>query len=121
MSDRLRNTLGIALLALALAACVLAYPFGKDGRPDTYCAQGLPRVEARPIPVKRGTVRVNTSDVSALTVLKGVGPAIAEAIAEERDAHGDYRYPEDLLAVKGVGAKKLADFRDELDLSMGGD
>ena len=36
---------------------------------------------------------------------------MAERIIAEREAHGDYYYPEDLLAVKGIGAKTLQRMR----------
>ena len=42
-----------------------------------------------------------------LTQLPGVGPALAERIIEEREKNGAFRLPEDLLAVRGIGAATL--------------
>jgi competence protein ComEA len=49
-------------------------------------------------------VDVNTANESALRGIKGIGPAKAKAILEERDAHGPYKDPTDLSKrVKGMG------------------
>ena len=58
---------------------------------------------------------MNTADVAMLCTLKGVGPALAQAIVAERELNGPFAYPEDLIAVKGIGAKTLARFRDQLN------
>lgn len=120
MSEQVRRGLGIALLALAAAVCVFAFPYGDAVRPDAYRAKALPPVSVRAVPVKHGRVRVNTNDAESLTVLPGIGVSLAKAVVKERNAHGDYRYPEDLLSVKGIGAKKLSGFRDMLELGTGG-
>lgn len=64
-----------------------------------------------------GTVDVNSADAQALTALDGVGPKLAAAIVAERERGGPFRYPEDLLAVKGIGEKKLEGFRPQLTFS----
>lgn len=74
--------------------------------------------EALPIPTVTGAVRVNSADAPVLMALPGVGDALAQAILEERAAHGAFFYPEDLLAVRGIGEKKLAAMRDWLDLTL---
>ncbi|WP_144156919.1 ComEA family DNA-binding protein [Paraburkholderia sp. BCC1885] len=50
------------------------------------------------------SVDVNTANEAALRGVKGIGPAKAKAILEERDAHGPYKDPTDLSKrVKGMG------------------
>lgn len=66
----------------------------------------------------KGTVAVNSADLYELTELPGVGETIAQAIIDEREANGWFRVPEDLLSVRGIGPKKLAAFRDLLDMSL---
>lgn len=39
--------------------------------------------------------------------LPGIGPRTAGAILAHRDAHGPFRVPEDLLAVRGIGPRTL--------------
>ncbi len=54
----------------------------------------------RPLPV-------NTADTAALTMLPGVGPALAEEIRREIRERGPLQGPEDLLKVRGIGPRKL--------------
>ena len=54
-----------------------------------------------------GTIDINTGDAAELDMLRGVGPAIAQRIIEEREANGRFTYPEDLLSVNGIGQKTL--------------
>ena len=121
MSDRLRRALGISLTALSAAVCALAFTFAEARQPDEYRAKGLPPLAVNAVRLRHGAVRVNTSDADSLTALPGIGRSTAEKIVAERRAHGDYHYPEDLLAVKGIGEKKLAGLRDMLDLRTGGE
>jgi competence protein ComEA len=64
-----------------------------------------------------GSVDVNTADAQALEALRGVGPALAQAIVDERTAAGPFDYPEDLTMGKGIGEKTLLKFYDQLDFS----
>jgi competence protein ComEA len=49
-------------------------------------------------------VDINTANEAALRGIKGIGPAKARAILEERDAHGPLRDPTDLSKrVRGMG------------------
>jgi competence protein ComEA len=47
---------------------------------------------------------INTASEAALRGIKGIGPAKAKAIPEERDAHGPFQDPTDLSKrVRGMG------------------
>ncbi|KVD81579.1 competence protein ComE [Burkholderia ubonensis] len=49
-------------------------------------------------------VDVNTAGEDALIGIKGIGPARAKAILDERSAHGPFKSADDLAArVKGMG------------------
>lgn len=55
-----------------------------------------------------GPVDINTADASTLaTELNGIGTAKAAAIVAYREANGPFKRLEDLVRVKGVGAKTL--------------
>lgn len=56
-------------------------------------------------------VNVNTASAQELEVLPEIGPSLAQRIIEHRKEHGPFRRPEDLLAVKGIGPKKLEQIR----------
>jgi competence protein ComEA len=53
-------------------------------------------------------IDINTASVEELDTLPGIGPKTAEAIVEYRETQGKFTCAEDLLQVRGIGAKKLA-------------
>ncbi|MCO4891807.1 helix-hairpin-helix domain-containing protein [Cupriavidus sp. WGtm5] len=61
----------------------------------------------------RAAVDVNTADEAALTSVKGVGPATARHIVEERNKRGPYKDAADLAErVSGIGSKSVAKLQD---------
>jgi competence protein ComEA len=53
-------------------------------------------------------VDVNTANTDALRGIKGIGPAKAKAILDERDAHGPFKDAAELgKRVKGMGGKTV--------------
>jgi competence protein ComEA len=53
-------------------------------------------------------VDVNTANTDALRGIKGIGPAKAKAILDERDAHGPFKDAAELSKrVKGMGGKTV--------------
>ena len=64
-----------------------------------------------------GPVEINLASPEELETLVGVGPAIAQRIVEEREANGPFHYPEDLLAVNGIGAKTLEKIRPQISIN----
>ncbi|WP_244846977.1 MULTISPECIES: helix-hairpin-helix domain-containing protein [unclassified Caballeronia] len=53
-------------------------------------------------------VDVNTANTDALRGIKGIGPAKAKAILDERQAHGPFKDAADLSSrVKGMGGKTV--------------
>jgi competence protein ComEA len=70
-------------------------------------AATAPRSDA-PASAGEGIVNVNTAGIEELDTLPGVGPATAQAIIDYRREHGPFQRPEDLLNVRNIGEKKLA-------------
>lgn len=66
-----------------------------------------------------GLVDINAAGKDELMSLPGIGQARAQAILDDRAANGPYRYPEDLLRVKGIGVGILEDILDQI--TTGGD
>lgn len=114
--------LGWSLAAAAALLMMLAAWPAPARAPERFgLSAGHTSSEALPIPTVTGAVRVNSADAPALAALPGIGDALAQAILEERAAHGAFFYPEDLLTVRGIGEKKLAAMRDWLDLTLEAD
>ncbi len=71
------------------------------------------RGSARPAPK---SISLNSASAGELDRLPGVGPSTAAKILEYRRAHGGFASIDELLAVKGIGTKKLKDMRPYLRL-----
>jgi len=54
----------------------------------------------------RYSVDLNRADATHLTLLPGIGPALAEALVEWRQKHGPFRTETDVLQVRGIGPHK---------------
>ena len=63
-------------------------------------------------PDASGPVDLNTATAEQLDALPGVGPATADAIIRDREAHGAFHSVDDLARVRGIGPAKLAQLRD---------
>lgn len=50
-------------------------------------------------------VNINQASVEEIVLLKNIGPKYAERIVQYREANGPFKSPEDLMKVKGIGAK----------------
>ncbi|MDO9515428.1 MAG: helix-hairpin-helix domain-containing protein [Syntrophales bacterium] len=50
-------------------------------------------------------ININTASVQQLCNLKRVGPAYAERIVQCRETNGPFAKAEDIMKVKGIGAK----------------
>jgi competence protein ComEA len=60
------------------------------------------------------SVDVNSADEAALNEVKGIGPAMARRIVEERGKQGAFKDAEDLAErVKGLGPKSVAHLQEE--------
>ncbi len=56
-------------------------------------------------------VNINTATALELEELPGIGPKTAQRIIEWRKEHGKFLKVEDLMAVKGIGEKKMAQLK----------
>lgn len=66
--------------------------------------------------VHTAAVNINTADAATLQELPGIGPALADRIVAEREAHGWFASVDDLMRVSGIGSKKLDGIRDQVVL-----
>lgn len=61
-----------------------------------------------------GKLDINHATAAELDSLKGIGPAKAQAIVDDRELNGPYAAVDDLLRVKGIGEKLLAGIKESI-------
>src|SRR5271157_2484817 len=92
-SRRVRTSLGgLLLLAIGLM-------------PGLLCAKKKP--PAHP-------VNLNTAGSEELQLVPGIGPSTADKILQMRKSYGAFKSVDDLLAIKGIGPKRLEKMRKYL-------
>jgi comEA protein len=62
-------------------------------------------------------VDINKASVAELDRLPGIGPAIAGRIVDFRTRYGPFKRPEDLMNVRGIGAKKFGKLKSLITVS----
>ena len=62
-------------------------------------------------------VNINTANSEELQQVPGIGPATAEKILQMRKSYGAFKSVDDLLAIKGIGKKRLEKMRKYLTVS----
>jgi competence protein ComEA len=81
--------------------------------------RATPRAEAESAPREADSpavINLNTATAEQLDTLPGVGPATAESILAYRKENGGFKSIDELLAVRGIGPKKLEKMRPFLAL-----
>ena len=68
-----------------------------------------------------GAVDINTAGLEELMALPGIGESRAQAILDDRAANGPFRYPEDLIRVKGIGEGILSGLLEQITTGGNGD
>lgn len=86
-----------------------------SARPDPVTSE---QVETRPnaappknVELAPSSININTASATELDRLPGVGPVTAAKIIDYRKQHGGFSSIDELLAVKGIGPKKLEAMR----------
>ena len=105
----LYGALAAVILLLTLAVLRYGLPHGWIPINEVNAQAGLGSVPDRAIPAAgpTGLIHINSASREELTLLPGIGPALAERIVESREKYGDFHFPEDLLTVSGIGQKSL--------------
>jgi competence ComEA-like helix-hairpin-helix protein len=72
-----------------------------------------PAVLAKKKPPEK-PVNINTASSAQLQEVPGIGPATAEKILQMRKSYGAFKSVDDLLAIRGLGPKRLEKMRKYL-------
>ena len=98
---------------IAAAGAVMALCFSL-GRVTMVPLEKLPYTPPAAAQAAEGLVNINTAGLEELTSLYGIGEAKARAILDDREANGPYRYPEDLIRVRGIGEGTVSNILDQI-------
>src|SRR5256885_2823113 len=74
--------------------------------PLIFCLLLTPGVLAKKKPPTK-PVNINTATSEELQQVPGIGPATAEKILQMRKSYGAFKSVDDLLAIRGLGPKRL--------------
>ena len=121
MSDKTRNAVGIVLICTAfLMSAIPGWSGLLTNHPQkiNYCVSGTRNSSdcITAVVLPNGTISVNQAEKYDLTGLHGIGETLAGMIILERQKNGDFMYPEDLTAVRGIGPARIKEIREMLDL-----
>lgn len=64
-------------------------------------------------------VNINTANSEELQLVPGIGPATAEKILQMRKSYGAFKSVDDLVAIRGIGKKRLDKMRKYLTVGKG--
>lgn len=95
----MRGTRNVARLLVALTCCLLLC-----------LAQNLLAKKKPPV----HPVNLNTASAAELQQVPGIGPSTADKILQMRKSYGWYKSVDDLLAIRGIGQKRLDKMRKYL-------
>ncbi len=104
--SRLYTALMAGLVVFLLCVLLVAVLDGGSAAQDAYTSRRAAFAWPQ-VPELTGEINVNTADAQALTQLPGVGEVLARRILAERAQNGPFHFPGELLAVSGIGEKKL--------------
>jgi len=65
-------------------------------------------------------VNINTATSEQLQQVPGIGPATAQKILQMRKSYGQFKSVDDLLAIRGLGQKRLDKMRKYLTVGKAG-
>ena len=60
----------------------------------------------------KSAVNINTAGQAELEGLPGIGPSLAKKILDFRQKNGQFKTPNDLMAVPGIGEKKFEQLKN---------
>ncbi|GAA0821463.1 hypothetical protein GCM10009111_28500 [Colwellia asteriadis] len=113
MNTSLKALLAITFTAAVSFATHYSYAQSLTEAPQKQLTSSA-ATQAKGAEHKIQVVSLNKSTLEQLTTLKGVGQKKAQAIITYRKQTGKFKSVDDLLNVKGIGAKVIADNKSRL-------
>lgn len=120
MFKRLRNILGILLSVMGISLSLYSFQAAQQAKAVHYSAahRGNRVFHSAPEDLNRDGLNINTAGFTDLIQLPGIKDKLAHEIILEREENGPFHYPEDLVAVKGIGQSKMRSIQELLVFSV---
>lgn len=103
-------------ITISLVIFTLGFYFGRNFCPSPITVSTVSIAAPMPVPTTPDStavlVNINTSDVTQLTSLPGIGDTLAQRIIDYREANGPFPDLDTLLNVEGIGEKTLSHILD---------
>jgi competence protein ComEA len=74
-----------------------------------FCVAGVPCTAKKKPPAQ--PINLNTANSEELQLVPGIGPVTAGKILQMRKSYGAFKSVDDLLAIRGLGSKRLDKMR----------
>lgn len=84
---------------------------------DSAVVQDDKKVVSAKIKVNKVKLNINKATKDELVSLTGIGPALSERIITYRNLNGPFKSVDELVNVKGIGAKKVAILKNEAKIN----
>lgn len=111
-----KGTILLPALTLAFVLLTIGILIGRSINPNraiiSYEIHDPQTQESISVAVIDGKININTSDLSALCELPGIGETIAKRIIQFREENGPFVLTSEIMKVDGIGEKTFENISD---------